>query len=47
MTLREAINILEESASRDDYRRYAPCIALLNGFDESKWRNLAVLHYGY
>lgn len=47
MTIKEAVQILEEAAAKDDYRRYAPCIALLKGFDESQWRNLAVLHYGH
>lgn len=47
LTVKETIEILEEAAEKDDYRRYAPCIALLKGFDESQWRNLAVLHYGY
>lgn len=47
MTIKEAIQILEDAAENDDYRRYAPCIALLKGFDESQWRNLAVLHYGH
>ncbi len=47
MTIEEAIQILEEVAEKDNYRRYAPCLALLKGFDESQWQNLAVLHYGY
>jgi hypothetical protein len=47
MTIKEAIQILEEAAEKDDYRRYAPCISLLKGFNESQWQNLAVLHYGY
>lgn len=47
MTIKEAIQILEEAAEKDDYRRYAPCISLLKGFDESQWKSLAVLHYGY
>ena len=47
VTIEEAIRILEEAAEKDGYRRYVPCISLLKGFDESQWRNLAVLHYGY
>lgn len=43
----DAIRILEEAAARDDYRRYAPCIQMLKGFDPKKWHNLVVLHYGY
>ena len=47
MTIKEAIQILEEASEHVDYRRYAPCVALLKGFDESRWRNVVVLHYGY
>ena len=47
MTIKEAIQILEEAAEHKDYRRYTPCIALLQGFDESKWQNVVVLHYGH
>lgn len=47
MTIEEAVQILEEAAAHEDYRRYAPCIALLKGFDKSKWQNVVVLHYGH
>ena len=47
MTIEEAVQILEEAAGCENYRRYAPCIALLKAFDQSKWRNVVVLHYGY
>lgn len=38
---------LEEMAKNDNYRRFAPCIALLKGFDESQWHCLEVVHYGH
>lgn len=47
MSIEETIQILEEAAGCENYRRYAPCIALLKGFDKSQWRNIVVLHYGY
>lgn len=43
----DAIKILEEAAEREYYRRYAPCIQMLKGFDLSEWENLVVLHYGH
>lgn len=43
----DAIQILKEGASHDNYRRYAPCIQLLEGFDLKQWRGLVVLHYGH
>lgn len=43
----EAIKIIEEAASKDKYRHYAPCIHMLKGFELSEWSNLVVLHYGY
>ena len=43
----DAIKIIEEASKKDDYRRYAPCLALLKSFDKSQWKNLVVLHYGY
>lgn len=43
----DAIRILKEGASHDNYRRYAPCIQLLEGFDLEQWRGLVVLHYGH
>jgi hypothetical protein len=45
--IKDAIEILENAASKDDYRRYAPIIALLRGFDLNQWGDLVVLHYGY
>lgn len=43
----DAIKIIEEASMDDNYRRYAPCLALLKSFDKSQWENLVVLHYGY
>lgn len=43
----DAIKIIEEAAKTDDYRRFAPCLALLKGFKQDEWSNLVVLHYGY
>lgn len=43
----DAIKIIEEVSMNDNYRRYAPCLALLKSFDKSQWENLVVLHYGY
>lgn len=45
--IEDAIKIIEEASENDDYRRYAPCLALLKSFDKSQWKNLVVLHYGY
>lgn len=42
----DAIRILKEGASHGNYRRYAPCIQLLEGFDLKQWQGLVVLHYG-
>lgn len=47
--LADAIEILEEAANEDNYRRYVPCLALLNALEEdkNKWGEILVLHYGY
>ena len=45
--IHDAIKIIADAAAVDDYRRYAPCLALLNSFDEKQWGELVVLHYGY
>jgi len=46
--LKEMINMIANAMQYDDYRRYAPCLALLNGFNQSEWNNeIVVLHYGY
>lgn len=43
----DAIKIIEDAAKIDNYRRFAPCLQLLKGFDPSEWGDLVVLHYGY
>jgi len=45
MTVQEVITAIEELNS--DYRRFAPFIAFLKALDPEKWRDLAILHYGY
>lgn len=47
--LNDAISIIEEVATKDgfNYRRYAPCLGLLKGFEPDKWDDIVVLHYGY
>ena len=42
------IDILEEELNKgEDYRRIKPLMYMLKGFEMEKWRELAVLHYGY
>lgn len=36
-----------EIANGDDYRRLKPLLGLLRGFDEQRWDELQVVHYGY
>lgn len=43
----DMIQILEKAAVGDNYRRYAPCIQMLKGFDLSQWKNIVVLHFGH
>ena len=45
--IQDAIEILESAAEQEHYRRYAPCIQMLKGFDLSEWSDLVVLHFGY
>lgn len=47
--LADAVEILEEAASEDEYRRLAPCLALLEALynNKDKWGEIVVLHYGY
>ena len=48
LSIPEMITILEKAAEEEsDYRRYAPCISLLKGFDLERWPNTVVLHYGH
>lgn len=47
--IKDMADIIEKIAEDDEwrYRRFKPCIQLLRGFEENKWRNLVVLHYGH
>ena len=47
-SIEDVINCLETyNSTQEHYRRVAPLLGLLKGFDSSEWDNLAVLHYGY
>ncbi len=44
----DMISILENAMEKESYRRYAPCLAMLKGFNKEDWGdNLVVLHYGH
>lgn len=46
--INDLINLIENDEEMKDYRRTAPFLALLKGFDQSKFpRGLVVLHYGH
>lgn len=47
--LADAVEILEEAANEDGYRRFAPCLALLEALynNKDKWGEIVVLHYGH
>ena len=45
--VQDMINILDELSQKEDYRRFAPAIGLLGGFNSKDWGDLVVLHYGY
>lgn len=47
--IKDAIEILKNAAKEDNwyYRRFKPVVALLEGFELDKWKDLAILHYGY
>lgn len=47
MPLEDVIAIFEECSQEENYRRYAPAIGLLGGFNPNEWGELVVLHYGY
>ena len=48
ISITDMIEIIEKARENDtSYRRYQPCLQLLKGFDESQWRKIVVLHYGY
>lgn len=35
------------SEQKEHYRRIAPVLAMLKGFDRSEWDDLKIIHYGY
>ena len=43
----EVIQWLEIRGMVMNYRRIAPLLALLKGFDRTQWDDLQVVHYGY
>ncbi len=43
----DVINALEALAKKESYRRFAPAIGLLKGFNVDEWDDLKVVHYGY
>ena len=45
--LEDLIECFESEEKEEHYRRYAPVINLLKGFDRNEWGDLVVLHYGY
>lgn len=46
--LSDVIKFLENEVQRGEtYRRIKPLLGLLKSFDESQWKNLVCLHYGY
>jgi hypothetical protein len=45
--INDAIRIIEEAYMLDNYRRYAPCLALLKSLRDAFSNELVVLHYGY
>lgn len=45
--IKDAISIIEDAAMNEHYRRFAPCLNMLKGFELNRWHDLVVLHYGY
>ncbi len=45
--LADMIAIIDELSQETDYRRFAPAIGLLGGFNLDEWGELVVLHYGH
>lgn len=41
------IDWLETNGRKMNYRRIAPFLAMLKGFDLSAWKDLEIVHYGY
>lgn len=38
---------LETKGQKGEYRRIAPLLGMLKGFNRSAWRALEIVHYGY
>ena len=47
LPIAKAIEVLKEKYDDKDYRRYQPFLCMLEGFDESQWDELLVVHFGY
>ena len=47
--VKDTIKIIKKAMKNDNYsyRRYKPCLKLLEGFNLDEWNDLVVLHYGY
>lgn len=45
--INDAIRIIEDAYMLDNYRRYAPCLALLKSLRDAFSSELVVLHYRY
>lgn len=45
--LGEVIHWLETRGNDQHYRRIAPVLGMLKGFDISEWDELQIVHYGY
>ena len=43
----DVVKVLENMAEKESYRRFAPVIGLLKGFEQQRWDDLKVVHYGY
>ena len=43
----DLIILLAKDMKNDDYRRLKPLMGFLLGINQSQWRNITVLHYGY
>lgn len=44
----DAVKIIKDAAAKEpSYRRFLPCIRMLEAFNPAQWDDLAVLHYGY
>lgn len=43
----KVIEWLRNEVKHNDYRRLRPFLGLLEGFDESQWSDLQVVHYGH